>query len=55
MTAFHPIRQLRDAVSQIGSAVNASEEYSRAATETGERRRAARGNTTQDWARYIPL
>ncbi|SMD11028.1 hypothetical protein [Rhizobium sp. RU36D] len=54
MSALSALRQIRDAVHQIGSAVSASEEYSRAVS-----RHARHGTASQDagrdWGRYIPL
>ncbi|WP_156951556.1 hypothetical protein [Ciceribacter selenitireducens] len=39
-TMFHPLRSLKAAVTQIGSAIDASEAYSRAAS--GRSKRGAR-------------
>lgn len=50
-TMFHPLRSLKAAVSQIGSAIDASEAYSQAAS--GRSRRAARGENAL--VRHIPL
>ena len=50
-TMFHPLRSLKTAVSQIGSAIDASEAYSNAAS--GRSRRTARGENAL--VRHIPL
>lgn len=52
MTALLTLRPLRAAMSQIGSAVNASQEYSRAIDPRCNRE--ATGGA-REWARYIPL
>jgi hypothetical protein len=51
MTNFHPIATMREFVEQIGRAVNASAEYSRA-TDPKARRTAKRHGQTN---LYIPL
>ncbi len=50
-TMFHPLRSLKAAVRQIGSAVDASQAYSQAAS--GRARRAARGENAL--VHHIPL
>ena len=50
-TMFHPLRSLRAVVSQIGSAIDASEAYSKAAS--GRSKRTARGENAL--VRHIPL
>lgn len=50
-TMFHPLRSLKAAVTQIGSAIDASEAYSRAAS--GRSKRGARGENAL--AGHIPL
>lgn len=50
-TMFHPLRSLKAAVTQIGSAIEASEAYSRAAS--GRSKRGARGENGLNG--HIPL
>lgn len=50
-TMFHPLRSLKAAVTQIGSAIDASEAYSRAAS--GRSKQNARGENVL--AGHIPL
>lgn len=50
-TMLHPLRSLKAAVTQIGSAIDASEAYSRAAA----RRHQRRGPAENPLVGYIPL
>jgi len=50
---FHPLRQLKDAVGRISSAVHASEEYSRAMAAGDTTRIDRRGVNSA--ASHIPL
>jgi hypothetical protein len=54
MSALSAIRHLRKAVDQIGSAVSASEEYSRATSRSPKQDMSAQ-DAGREWGRYIPL
>lgn len=54
MSAFSAFRQLRDAVNQIGSAVSASQEYSRAVSRSAKHAGSSQ-DADRDWGSSIPL
>lgn len=54
MTNFHPIATMREFVEQIGRAVNASAEYTRA-TDANRGRRGAAATRHGQTNPYIPL